>query len=345
MKIRELTFAAAFLLLLPGTAVSEEGYQEGTAINGSGCETIRGDESKSTARVRATDKATFSAVSKLRQLDTYREQLDNHDFNVMVYSIVDDYVEDLSIKTTQQSENKICVEVNGYVNNENIGKAIDGTLEKQAAEEDINNHIEEDKVPELSDEITKQLEQAPAVQTSGPEAVPDTQPQPAAEASFKQGLVYIAPTEFFNNTQSSEHSKILKNWFAEKGDFLVTDKPELADYTIKTKVLRAKVDAINNTSSRLQMVISEELIFADGKSPKTVHQNRFVLIDENEDEQQAAYKLLKKLFENAAEQLSIYMRQDDLKKGYSRDTGMLPEVITPAGLRHPRPGELSNPKL
>ena len=69
---------------------------------------------------------------------------------------------------------------------------------------------------------------------------------------------------------------------------------EQAAYTVKTRVLRAKVDPINQQTSRLQMVIAAELE-QPGKEAVVEHQNRFVLFDDKDDEQTVAANLMRKL--------------------------------------------------
>lgn len=333
MKFRLLTFcifAFGALVNISCPARADDGTM---AISGYACETIKDDEAKSTARVRVTDKASFNAVSGLSQLKDYKEQLDSHDFNVMVYGIVDDYIEDLSVKTTEQTDDKICVQINGYVMPQNVNRVVEAFLQQQAEEETVSDDRATETAAELSADITEHL------QNEMPETALSEIAAPAAPASAENGSeepaakhlsrVYIAPVAFFNNTQSPEHAKIIAEWFEHTGNFETTENPSEATYSIHSKILRAKIDAINNTSNRLQMVVSVELSFADGKDSKTIHQNRFVLFDNTEDEQTAANKLLKKLLYNACEQLEVYMQKDERQNG---NISTLPPVITPSGL-------------
>lgn len=317
------------MLVFTSTAKAQE-LSELFKISGEACETISSSEAKSTARVRVADKATFNAVSNLPQLINYKKELNTHDFNVMVYTIVDDYVEDLNVQTSKESADEICVSINGYVNEQNALKAIDGTFEKQASEETIVDKKME-MTADLSAEITAQLNVGKNLQTTNVEEAEDNviidgKPQ-------NKTLVFIEPTEFFNGMKSPEHAEIIRQYFTQSDDFLVTDNQELADYKMRTKVLRAKVEAINNNSNRLQMVISVEAISRDGKNDKIVHQNRFVLFDETETDQDAAYKLMKKLFENACQQLIPNMLKNNIKEeGFKQ----LPPIITPAEPREHR---------
>ena len=88
-------------------------------------EPIKAGEAKSSVRVRATDKASFKAVENIPSsaiiVIPFRDMTLNQ---VPVYYIVDNFMEDLTVRTTEQTEDKLCVEVNGYsANSENILKA------------------------------------------------------------------------------------------------------------------------------------------------------------------------------------------------------------------------------
>lgn len=338
MKFRLLTFCIFAFGALVNISCPARADDGAMAISGYACETIKDDEAKSTARVRVTDKASFNAVSGLALLKDYKEQLDSHDFNVMVYGVVDDYIEDLSIKTTEQTDDKICVQIDGYVMPQNVNGVIEAFLQQRAGEEIISDDQTTENAAELSADITEHLQKGMSETTSSEVAAPVA---PASEkngteepAAKHRSRVYIAPIAFFNNTQSPEHAKIIAEWFEHTGNFETTENPSEAAYSIHSKILRAKIDAINNTSNRLQMVVSVELSFADGKDSKTVHQNRFVLFDNTEDEQTAANKLLKKLLYNACEQLEVYMQEEERQ---NVNISTLPPVITPAGLNQQEP--------
>lgn len=321
-------------------------------IYGNACEKIKGDEAKSTARVRVTDKASFLAVSSVLSVMEYKDDLNEHDFNVMVYNLVDNSVEDMAVRTTKQDNENICVEVTGYINKDSIVSAFENAAAKEpddnSAKEsmteivkEVNNSYSDSEIdgkykPGVippTDEATLEKYKAPAQETV-------SQPkQNNAAIDDKRALVYIAPTEFFNNTQSEKHAKILKQLFAKNEYFYITDRKDLADYVVKSKVLRAKVDPINSSTNRLQMVVSVEAEFVENKNSTVEHQNRFVLFSSDENEQEAAFKLMKKLFEKAGETIKRKIEQSERKKG--NGGGILPQIITPANSRQSENSPLS----
>lgn len=326
-------------------------------VYGTACEKIKGDEAKSTARVRVTDKASFLAVSSVLSVLDYKSDLSEHDYNVMVYNLVDNNVEDMAVRTTKQDDENICVEVTGYINKDSIITAFNDSISDKPEDTPVSesmtqivndvNKIYADKeidgkykpaVIPPTDDATLEKYKAPET-ASLPKQI--NQPKPSASQAVvddKRGLVYIAPTEFFNNTQSEKHAKILKQLFSKNEYFYITAQKDLADYIVKSKVLRAKVDPINSSTNRLQMVVSVEVEFVDSKTSTTEHQNRFVLFSSDENEQEAAFNLMKKLFEKAGEIIKNKIEQAERKKGNS---GLLPQIITPTSPRASENNSLS----
>ena len=321
------------------------------SVYGTDCEKIKAGEARSTVRVRVTDKASYLAVSSLPDLKNAHVELNDHDFNVMVYNLVDNSIEDMAIRTTKQTPDEICVEVTGYISGKNIFAAIDEALNRQKnssePEEEINEtqqDVEQVEEPKpVSQEIqssevdVSQKQALYAPETPAPKTQPEIpqtieEPEPTQEDDYlaakaaSKGLIFIAPTEFFNNTSSAKYSEILREMFVKSEYFYITDKKELADFVITPKVLRAKVDPINSETNRLQMVISLESYNPATEETDTEHQNRFVLFNSSEDEQEVASKLMKQLFSKAADKIITELEIKQRKK--NNDAG-LPSVITP----------------
>ena len=68
------------------------------------CEKISQGESKSSARLRASDKASFKAVEEIPELREFRQYLDPHQFNLKIYKLIDNYFEDMNVITTKTIE-------------------------------------------------------------------------------------------------------------------------------------------------------------------------------------------------------------------------------------------------
>lgn len=318
--MKKLARFIAFLMLLPGIAAAESEEvaidsssldEDAIAVYASACEKIKDSEAKSSVRVRATDKAAFSAVESISLLNEIKDSTNPHDFNVLVYNLVDNYLEDMNVRTTRQDEEQVCVEVTGYIKNTYILDAVNN------AQNDNKLQI---KNQEEAEEKTLQP-QAPAEKPLKPADEP-----PAVE-NDKRALVYIAPAKFYNGTVSEQHAGILKEMFRPSKYLYITEQSELADYIIRPQVLRAKVDPINSNTNRLQMVVSVSGEFVDKESTTTEHQNRFVLFSSDDNEQSVAADLLKKLLEKAAEPIFNKIENSERKK---QSNAFLPDIITPA---------------
>lgn len=321
---------------------ADSGDENIISLVGTGCEDVRGDDTRSSVRIRATDKASFNAVEKIPELSGYRDSFSSHDFNVLVYNIIDNYIEDQTVRTTSQDDSRLCVEMTGYLNSENILKVLNDNFQKYAepgvvsadtppnvrySNEDYPDSLQlEGKAaatppapilppppqPVISDKVAAR----PAADKTDlfADAVPETSfktvpaaGQPAeqlpktasnspAPAADEDNIVYIFvdKTRFYNNTATLKFYQDLKQAIEERNGIKVTLDKEQAAYTVKTRVLRAKVDPINQQTSRLQMVIAAELE-QPGKESVVEHQNRFVLFDDKEDEQTVAANLMRKL--------------------------------------------------
>ena len=271
---RILSFALpAFAMLMPTAGVGAQSVE----VYGNACEKVVQDESKSSTRVRASDKAVFLGVKKLDALAKAKQVLNEHDINVLVYRLVDEYVTDLSVKTIKDEEEKICVEIRGK-------------LDLQAISE-VEEEFIKDDAP---------LKEAP------PEAVAEIADEIKAEVILKPedpeslALLHIATLEYYNGAKSVKYTEPLKKQFSDNPYFYLTDDAEIADYVVRPKVLKAKVDKLDAGHKRLQMVVTLEI---SGLEEDVVneYQNRFVLFGAEEDEQETAARLLKKLLENAGD--------------------------------------------
>lgn len=293
------------------TTLAAEG--ETAAIYATICEPIKDGEAKSSARVRATDKACFKAVEKISQLQEYRNQYPTHDFNVMVYKIVDNYLEDLTIRTTEQDAEQLCVEVTGYLQEKNIKTAIAENMQKH--EQETSQYPEaldiEDRQAALQPIVTE-LPPKPEITIKKEIAAEEILDETHSEHSEKT-RVWVEPTEFFNKTSTSAFAEEIKQALRQEKDTSFAASEKNADYILKSKVLRAKVDPINSQTNRLQMVIAVELVNTRNKKNFLEHQNRFILFESSEDEQIVANSLMKKLLRQAVKNIAAKIENSQNK--------------------------------
>lgn len=267
----------AFLLMagMAKPVYAQTAEMQALSIYGNACEKVIEGESKASTRVRAADKAVFLGVKKLPELARVKSILNEHDVNVLVYRLVDEYIEDLSSSTVSSDAGKVCVEINGYLPPEAIEKV---QAEFIKAEKPLK-----EAAPEVVAEVASEVKREVDIKPVNPESL---------------ALVYIGPLEYYNGAKSNKYSKMLQEQFAGNQYFYLTEDAEIADYVITPKVLKAKVDNLDAAHKRLQMVVSLEIT---GLKNETVneYQNRFVLFGAEENEQQTAARLLNKLIETA----------------------------------------------
>ena len=155
---------------------------------------------------------------------------------------------------------------------------------------------------------------------------PAAQPAAPVPAVEEKANVYVGPVEFNNNTHSAKPSQVLKDMFADTEGYRLVDNPGAAGYVFLPKVLKAKVDALNSQTKRIQMVVSLQLQVQNSSISFSEHQNRFVLFESGENEQEIAQKLLHKLLRKAGRKLFEKVEQAEAK----RKAQGLPQIITPS---------------
>lgn len=266
--------------LSPAQAEITEADNNALSVFGSACEEVKKDEPNTSTRVKATDKACYSAITSLPQIVSIRDNFDDHDFNVIVYNIIDEYLEDLDTKTTQQDGEKICIEISGYITPENIGKAIDEAIKMP---EDTPSESQSDDV--LAENSLN----------SSPTSIPANNSHIVVLST-----VYVRPTEFYNNTQSHSHSRIFENIIAQSENIKLVKSEDEANFIVTPKILKAKIEPLNKETSRLQMVLALEILDKNKNSLITEHENKFILFNTSDDEQTIAKTLLRQLFEQGS---------------------------------------------
>ena len=193
------------------------------------------------------------------------------------------------------------------------------------AEDEANDYLTAGELPPPPENLPEPETAAPTVSVSVKVAAPAAE-EAAIPAVSEKAYVYVSPVEFNNNTHSSKSAQVLKDMFADTEGYLLVDNPGSAAYVLQPKVLKAKIDALNSQTKRIQMVVSLELKMQSASVSFSEHQNRFVLFENGENEQEIAQKLLHKLLRNSGRKLFAKIEQAESK----RKAQGLPQIITPA---------------
>lgn len=252
-------------------------YANQVQIYANACERILSGESKSTVRLRAIDKATFSAIKNLEQIQSEIKNMSDHNFNVMVYRLVDEYVQDLAVKSTDDKDSEVCVEIRANILSENI---------ESVKNEFVNeNQFTDDTKQQKVSEVIRQAQEEIKIKPDNPENL---------------ALVCVKNLEYFNGKRSVKYANLLKKHIDGNPYFYLTEDEQVADYVITPKVLKAKVDSLDAANKRLHMALVLEISGLE-KEIVSEYQNRFVLFGAEENEQKTAARLISKLIEQAGD--------------------------------------------
>ena len=117
-------------------------------------------------------------------------------------------------------------------------------------------------------------------------------------------LLYVDDIEYYNGSASSAFTGKITEKLAFEPRILVTETRELADYFLKPRLLLSKIEPVNAETSRYSMSVVVELRKSDGSLVDSEEQNRYIIVNNNENMQETAQKLLTKLLEDALTALS-----------------------------------------
>ncbi len=290
----QVALSLLFLVSVTSQAMAQiEENADEIAVFSDVCENLINDESKASARLRATDKASFKAVENITELREYKDKLPSPDFNMRVYKLVDNYLEDLKIVITSQDDKKVCVEVSGYLPT----SAVDEVFGLVSTDE-----IQVLKLPPKPDiTINEQIAyDEPEEEEIESLAVAEDKPTSHKTEENKVKL-FISDTEFYNGSSTNGFFPYLKGLFSSDKKLEVMSVSDNPDYILKTKVLKAKVDNINSETSRLQIVVAVDFIDTKTDKTSTEHKNRFILFNSTENAQEVASNLTKKLLAEGIE--------------------------------------------
>lgn len=305
MKFIKFVLAIALLTINPAYAQVEETTDE-IDVFATVCEKISNKESRSSARLRASDKASFKAVEEIPELKKIKEYIDAHQFNLKIYKLVDNYLEDMSINVVNQNAQEVCVEVNAYLRSSSISEVFHDIkeevsqgdvleLEQENVEENVNITIPPKPEININEEIAYNETTDAKNNNEDVHEVAYKDISIKQEDTNKKVSVFIDKTLFYNDTSTNGFFAHIEQEILKNKDVEIQAKFDNSNYILKTKVLKAKVDNINSETARLHIVVGVELTDTSNSETITEHQNRFVLFNTSDDAQTKAAELVKAL--------------------------------------------------
>ena len=275
---------ALFLILSFSYSYTANAQSRGyTLVQGNSCEDTKEGESATSTYAKAADKASFEAVKNIELIQLNKNKLNLHDYDVLIYQIIDSALVEVETKTISEDQNKICLSTTGKIDNALLHEILDTFLQKR--EESVQTDVVIEAVQEQKETD---------INFTKPEIKPED-----------KGLVYISPTEFYNGAISDNHSKLIRHYLSENDNFYITNDEEIADFIVHPSVTKARIDENKNGVKQLQLQTVMLVNSADGEQIMRDEQSRSIICDENKTEQQNAQALLKKMLDKSSKRISI----------------------------------------
>lgn len=246
-------------------------------VRGTACTEINEEQTRAEIRYKAYDKAVLMAVKKCPEVKAIAQNMDDHSYNILAYRIADKALNDVTVITVQDDNEKICLEISGKLAKEQIAEI--ASIEKLPI-------FNEDKVEKIAQQVNTVL------------------PKSMYETDSTLPLLYIKEMEYYNGKTTSTFTAKITEQLSFEPRVLVTESQELADYFIAPKLVLSKIEPINETNSRYSMSVMVELRKNDGTLVDSETQNRYIIISKEQNTQKIAHKLIEKLLEDSINALS-----------------------------------------
>ena len=88
------------------------------AVRGTACADVSAEQTRSEIRYRAYDKAVLLAVKNSPYVRQEAASMDDYGYNVLAYRLADKALNDITVITVRDDNEKICLEVSGELDQE-----------------------------------------------------------------------------------------------------------------------------------------------------------------------------------------------------------------------------------
>lgn len=122
-------------------------------------------------------------------------------------------------------------------------------------------------------------------------------------------LVFIEDLEYYNHTKTAAFTQRITDKLSLEPQIIITDNEAMADYYIVPQLLQSKMAPLNQDTSRYSMSVKVELWSKGGILIDSATQNRYIVIENNENTQEIAKKLLIKLLDEALTELMFKFKE------------------------------------
>ena len=220
--------------------------------------------------LKVQDKASFIAVKNSNYIKNKLKDIDDYNLSVISYKIADTLLKDIVVNPSQ-IDNRICLDYKASLDTQKADKLFDDVKNKN-----LNNS----KIKEIAQEVLQM-------------------PKSIYEANDSIPLIYIEDMEYYNQKTTSKYTLDITEQLSFEPRILITENKELADYILTPRLVKSSVDIIDEKNSRYSMSIIIEVANLEGEKVIKEEKNRYIIIDNTEDMQSLAHKMIAKLLKEA----------------------------------------------
>lgn len=230
------------------------------------------NEEKQDLIFKLNDKAALLAVKSSDYVKNKALSYNDYEYSLIAYKIVDNALNDTSYEITKENENKICL-------------SFKASLDKQKTDRLFENfkksNIDKTKIKEIANNINQTL------------------PKSIYENNIRTPLIYIDDLEFYNNTKTQKYKDYIKEQLIFEPSILITEKKDLADFYLNSKVVKSSIDKIDEKNSKFSMAVELKINNSENKEILKETKKRYIIIDNSLKNQEIAHKMLTKLLNEA----------------------------------------------
>ena len=231
---------------------------------------IEQDKAKEDVVLGLHDKASFLAIKNSDFIKNKLKDVDDYYLSLISYKIADTSLQDIVANQTNL-DNRICI---NYKAN----------LDIRQAEEIISSFnikkINDEKIKDIAKEVL-------------------SMPKSIYEANDSIPLIYVEDLEFYNQKTTSKYTQSIIEQLSFEPRILITENKTLSDFVLTPRLTKSTVDTIDEKNSRYSMSITIDVTNLEGKKVIMEEKNRYIIIDNNENMQSLANKMIAKLLYEA----------------------------------------------
>lgn len=236
------------------------------------CINNNNNEEKQDLIFKLNDKAALVAVKSSDYVKNKALSYNDYEYSLIAYKIVDNALNDTNYEITKENENKICL-------------SFKASLDKQKTDRLFENfkksNIDKTKIKEIANNINQTL------------------PKSIYENNNRTPLIYIDDLEFYNNTKTPKYKDHIKEQLIFEPSILITEKKDLADFYLNSKVVKSSIDKIDEKNSKFSMAVELKINNSENKEVLKETKKRYIIIDNSLKNQEIAHKMLTKLLNEA----------------------------------------------